>query len=421
MECIKRVLRNLLIGISLLWINTTFAQSVKDVRIDLQIKDKTLKEVFMTIEKESGLHFVYNDDLVSVYRDINFQAKSRTVASILNDLLSGTNLQYLEQNTKIIVSKKEDIRAEVKREIIQGKIFEEESSRPVRNASVYFDGSLNGTLSDSTGSFTLYAQPNSKTPIVISGMGYFPETIADYPSGKRLIVYLKLRQYELDPVEITARDGMSRRAKLVLFRKEFLGSSINGKRSRIENENDLHLNYNKQTQTLKASSEKPIVVHNSNLGYTFDFILQTFKSSAAGTLFYGPQFFKEDADGEDLKKLEKARASTYLGSRMHFIRSLWNNKLAENGFEIYGNNILKNKVGYSDLVVVSGDNKYLRLKEAIKIIYKGRISYLYKNDHQKDILIDKEGYNDPIGLDWGGAIAAQRAGDLLPLEYTLEP
>ncbi|HCN82158.1 MAG TPA: hypothetical protein DIT07_00855 [Sphingobacteriaceae bacterium] len=415
----NHIVKKVLIGISLLWINTVEAQTITDVKIDLEIKNKTLKEVFMTIEQASGFHFVYNDGLVSVYSNINLRAKSRTVASILNELLIRTNLQYLDQNNKIIISEKEDSRADAKREIIQGKVIEADSNKPVRNASIYFDGSLNGTASDSTGSFTLYSQLNSKTPIVISAIGYFPETIADYPSGKRLIIYVKTRQYELDPVEITASDGLSRTEKLILFRKEFLGSSRNGKNSRILNENDIRLTYNKKTQTLKASCDKPIIVRNRILGYTFNFLLENFSSSANETLFYGPQFFKEDADPATIKKLDKARASTYLGSRMHFIRSLWNNELAKNGFEIYGNNILKNKVGYNDIVVSSSDKKYIHLKETIRITYKGKTSYLYKNASQKDILIDKEGYNDPIGLDWGGAIGAQRAGDLLPLEYNL--
>ena len=414
---INRIIKKAILAIGLLWINTAAAQTITDVKIDLEIKNKTLKEVFMTIEQTSGFHFVYNDGLVSAYSNINLRAKRRTVASVLNELLIRTNLQYLDQNNKIIISEKGDYRADTKREIIQGKVREADSHKPVPNASIYLDGSLNGTASDSTGSFTLYSSTDSKTPIVISALGYFPETVADYPSGKRLIIYVKARQYELDPVEITVSDGVPRRRKLSIFRKEFLGSSENGRNSRIQNENDIRLSYNQQTETLKASCDKPIIVHNRKLGYTFNFLLENFSSSAKATFFYGPQFFKEDPDHGNIEKMERARESAYLGSRMHFIRSLWNNELAKNGFEIYGNNILKNKVGYNDLVVTVDGQKYIRLKETIKIIYKGKISYLYKNESQKDIYIDKEGYNDPIGLDWGGAIGAQRAADLLPLEY----
>jgi hypothetical protein len=413
----NHIVRKILIGISFLWINMAAAQSIADDRIDLETKNKTLKEVFAMIEKSSGFHFVYNEDLISAYPNMSIRAKNRTIASVLSELFQDTNLQYLEQHNKIIISEKHDYHTDPKREIIQGRIFEAESGKPVRNVSVYFDGSLNVTASDSTGSFTLYSSTNSRTPIVISAIGYFPETITDYPSGKRLIIYLKTRQYELDPVEITISDGGSRREKLRIFRKEFLGSSDNGKNSRIQNESDIALGYNKQTRTLKASCNKPIMVQNRNLGYTFNFLLENFMSSETKTLFYGPQYFKEDLEQAGNKKIEKARAEAYLGSRMHFIRSLWNNELSRNGFEIYGNNILKNKVGYDDIVVNIDGQKYLRLVETLRIIYKGKVSFLYKNEAQKDIYMDKEGYNDPIGLDWGGYIATQRAGDLLPLEY----
>ncbi len=44
-------------------------------------------------------------------------------------------------------------------------------------------------------------------------------------------------------------------------------------------------------------------------------------------------------------------------------------------------------------------------------------SYLYKNTLGKEIYIDKNGYNNPAGVNWAGAIGDERIGDTLPLEY----
>jgi hypothetical protein len=64
----------------------------------------------------------------------------------------------------------------------------------------------------------------------------------------------------------------------------------------------------------------------------------------------GNCFFFEDTAGNTgkLKRYEKRRRSAYLGSRMHFFRSLWNNSLQPEGFNLFDN--LKNDITYDDLV-----------------------------------------------------------------------
>ncbi|HCN83715.1 MAG TPA: hypothetical protein DIT07_08845 [Sphingobacteriaceae bacterium] len=298
--------------------------------------------------------------------------------------------------------------------IISGTVLEAGTDKPISNVSIYFDGTLNGTSTNKVGSFSLYPQANTKIPLIISAVGYDTETITDYPLGKKLIIYLKAKTYDLDAITITASDGMSREEKLKVFRREFLGTSYFARNCEIENESDIHLTYNKQTKTVKAFCDNPVIVRNKNLGYTFNFILQAFTSSAKGASFYGPQFFKEDIT-EVNANVARARERAYLGSRMHFIRSLWNNDLVNNDFEIYRERAAD--LNYDSIVVSYGGQKYIRLKSTIGILYKGRPAFVFTDTPGKDIFIDKDGYNDPVGINWGGDIGRQRTGDMLPLEY----
>ena len=306
-------------------------------------------------------------------------------------------------------------------ETVSGTVLEAGTGKPVANASIYFDGTLSGTSTDKTGAFTLYPQANSKIPLIVSAIGYLPETITDYPAGKKLIIYLKAKAYDLDAVTITASDGMSRQEKLKIFRKEFLGTSANARSCEIVNESDIRLSYNKSTNTVKAFCDVPIIVHNRNLGYTFSFLLQSFSSSGKETSLFGPQFFTENINQADRLKIEEARQNAFLGSRMHFIKSLWNDELAKNGFKVYKNNS-NIPLSYNDLVVTVGNQKQIHFKGPIDIVYSkkrvasGKVSSLY-NPTERYISIDKDGYNDPVGITWSGVIGSQRAGDLLPLEY----
>ncbi|HCN82157.1 MAG TPA: hypothetical protein DIT07_00850, partial [Sphingobacteriaceae bacterium] len=318
--------------------------------------------------------------------------------------------------------------------IITGRVLEAGTNKPIRSASIYFDGTLNGTTSDSTGSFTLYPQANRKVPVIVSAIGYETETIADFPMGKKVIVYLNVRQYDLEAVTITVSDGMSRKEKLRIFRKEFLGTSLNAMNCEILNEGDIRITYTKKTKTIKAFSEKPIVVRNKNLGYTINFLPVNITFSPERIVVQGYQFFKEDPAQAGQVEIQKARQAAYLGSQIHFVRSLWNNELKKNGFNIYRGSLPStyantrfllqgaesHMLTYDSIVNIHNNDKYIHLEGGpVHIEYKGRTSLLNKIDSGVDGFISNNGYSDPSALIWSGFIGTQRIGDALPLEYNM--
>ena len=429
----RRVVWIIIVGLNLLWTDTAVSQSISTLKIDLEVKNKSLKEVFQLIEQKSGLHFIYNDNLVSAYTNISYSGTGRIISFILNELLNKTNLTYIEQNNRIIIEKKNTIPPDPPEpKIITGKILEAGTDKPVRNASIYFDGTLNGTTSDSSGNFTLYPQANKNVPVVISAVGYNTETIKELPSGKRAIVYLTIRQYDLEAVTISASDGMSRKEKLRIFRKEFLGTSANARSCEIVNEDDIKLSYNSTTKTIKAFSDKPIIVRNRKLGYTLNFLPKDLTFSPERVVVQGYQFFEEDPSRSGGEKIQKDRESTYLGSQIHFVRSLWNNDLKRNGFKIFrdGHQIIFNGSRWMDndrrlitydSIIASRDNKkYIHLEGGpVYIDYKGRMSYVNTLDSVGEGLISNNGHSDPAALVWSGFIGTQRVGDALPLEYKM--
>lgn len=310
---------------------------------------------------------------------------------------------------------------------ISGTVREEGSGKPIPNVSVFFDGTLNGTATDSAGNFTLYPQGTAKLPILVSDVGYFPKTITDYTPGTKLMINLKIRSYDLDAVTIMANDGMTRAEKIKIFRREFLGSTSSAKSCEILNEDDLHFTYSSKTRILKATCEKPLIIHNKALGYTLNFLIKEFTYTGEQVAVYGSQFFREDANIPNREKVDKARKNVYLGSQMHFIRSLLENQLAENGFDVFRylehdmridarvNNTDGRRLIADSLVVTVGNQKYLRFNGKIKVVYHSQVSVVQGDG--SPVLIDKNGYQAPVGVVWSGAIGNQRAGDLLPLEY----
>jgi len=116
---------------------------------------------------------------------------------------------------------------------------------------------------------------------------------------------------------------------------------------------------------------------------------------------------------EKLKTIKEHRKEVYYGSKMHFIRSLYNNKLKKEGYKILGYN--RYKYNY-DSIMTHKNSHYINIKNHIKINFRGREeSNLFQLTDS--IYISKNGYNHPYGIFWTGYMGSQRLSDLLPFEY----
>ncbi len=122
------------------------------------------------------------------------------------------------------------------------------------------------------------------------------------------------------------------------FRKEFIGSDENAKYCTILNPHILNLEYNQTKQLLHADADEFLIVENKALGYRVKFLLNDFKIDKIANLISreGQQVF-EDLPGSDAqkKKWHEKREEAYYGSAMHFYRSLYTEKLAQEGFILY--------------------------------------------------------------------------------------
>jgi CDP-glycerol glycerophosphotransferase (TagB/SpsB family) len=122
------------------------------------------------------------------------------------------------------------------------------------------------------------------------------------------------------------------------FKKDFIGITENAKYCKVLNPHVLDLTYIRRKQTLEASSDEFLVVENNALGYRTKFLLNSFSSdNISHTISYaGKALFEELPGSESQKKKWKAkREEAYYGSAQHFYRSLYKNKLADEGFVIY--------------------------------------------------------------------------------------
>jgi len=207
---------------------------------------------------------------------------------------------------------------------------------------------------------------------------------------------------------------------LKLFKKEFLGQSNNAVKCKIMNENDITFNYFTDKDTLKAFTSKPILIENKSLGYKITYYLDKFEyyRRNGGILLSGNIVFKEDeASGNDQLVYAEKRKVTYLGSRMHFFRSLSLNDSVVSGFTI--SNATSKVLYLKDIVVVDRNgNRYVSYPVGFYVTSNARTSYVTVLKNY--VFFDKNGYVDGSGLNWSGYMGDQRIADWLPYEYKNE-
>ena len=306
-------------------------------------------------------------------------------------------------------------------QVLRGTVYDDKTKSTIPFASVYFNGTYSGTTSNKEGYFELDRSNYPSMPVTISAIGYYSITLSNVLNQELRQIYLKPKEYELKGTLVKSKSLVSKRKRyLALFKDEFLGITNNARECSILNEKDITFNYDSNIDTLKAFALKPIIIENRSLGYTITYYLDKFEyyRMKEAVFFSGSIFFREHKSTVEMQKqfLEK-RKNAYLGSKMHFFRTLLNKNLKAQGFTILDPDYKNLKV--EDIVVRdSANNNYLYYPSRFNIWNKNRptnIRFL-----KKYVYFDKTGYFDPSGILWNGYMGEERIADWLPYEYSTE-
>lgn len=310
---------------------------------------------------------------------------------------------------------------------VVGTVLDFSTKQPLEGVSVYYDGTSIGTITNAKGMFSLTTDSQMSALLVISFIGY-KTAVFDKVSNGLGVIYLKENAVELDEI-VLEPDTWSREKKLNIFRREFLGTTTAALQCKIKNEEDIRLYYNKAKNTLFAYAEVPIRIENKFTGYKIDYNLVDFEANfgsferkftttvwsyTAGTLFFSALNSKKIK-----KKYLKNREKTYLGSTLHFMRSLASKKLAEEKFQIFKEKFqippyAEFEMNYNEQVTQVHQKTKL-----LTILYDGREQSTLEI-HGDTFSIDHYGNHAPSqSVFFGGVLGRQRVGNLLPLDYLL--
>ncbi|WP_069658283.1 SusC/RagA family TonB-linked outer membrane protein [Arcticibacter eurypsychrophilus] len=169
----------LLISTQVLMADNSSGQTLNEVRIDLKVKNKSLKDVLSYLEKKSGYRFVYNTQSIASYTNISFTASDKPLVTVLNEIFSNTKLSYLEQNNKIIVFEKDE-QTEILKEtsignviqdmVVRGKVVSR-AGEPLAGVSIKVKNGSTGGSTNSQGQYSISLNDGSQT-LLFSYLGF---------------------------------------------------------------------------------------------------------------------------------------------------------------------------------------------------------------------------------------------------------
>lgn len=350
-------------------------------------------------------------------------------------------------------------------ENLSGVVRDSLTGQPLPFATVYINGTTNGTTTNEDGVFNL-EKVSFPSTLVMSFMGY--ETQAVYmPRNPGVQVYeLPMRLNML--AEVVVMDDNTWNDDLDYFRRLFLGDDKWGRGANIRNEEVLSFDRSQsvmeipleisagvhimkmRVSTFTATASSPLVIDLPLLGYELTVNLEDFSitNSADGHLcnILGYYYYKpyEFTDLKQKEKIMNNRRTVYYGSSQHFLRSLYSDNLEQNGYSIRKpgkgtNGIVRldpHDLPSHTTMNGNGTMSIQGLKDmSIRILYyakhdgtplnrnnrivpslpDGYSSAIFQND---TCVILKDGTIPDYGILFKGDMAEKKVGASLPADYT---
>lgn len=188
------------IGLSSAFANMSNAQT----KIDINVSNITLEELFKEIQDKSEFIFFYKDNVLN--HKVSLNLKGATLTTILDDALKNTNLTYKIDYRQVVIKENKDLQPKtsdnntnVQEHIIKGKVLDNEGV-PLTGATVIIKGTTIGVTTDFDGMFELKI-PNNQTVITVSYLGFVTQDVNI--AGKTTVdIYMALDNTSLSEVVI---------------------------------------------------------------------------------------------------------------------------------------------------------------------------------------------------------------------------
>ena len=268
---------------------------------------------------------------------------------------------------------------------VLGKVIDSATRQPLQGASAFCQNTTHGTITNNEGLFFLRL-PNGGYDLVVSFMGYSKQVLrisSNQTLADTILIELVKEEKTMTEVAVVASnevaDGFTKYGSF--FTNHFIGTTPNASQCILRNPEALRFFYTKKRNRLKVTAKEDLIIENYALGYTIRYQLDSFSYDYNSNVsqFTGYPFFQEMDSTEAVKQQwKKNRAKTYLGSRLHFMRSMYDSLASEEGFIVERLDDDRNSVKGTVIKNLYDSSLYVADSNDVTINWAGRYRVSYK-------------------------------------------
>ena len=165
------------LAIQLLMAEVSHSQKLREIPVQIELHNVTLKEAFEIIESKTGFTFSYDSRITKSAQKFTVEEHPANLHELLEKIALKARLRFRRINQKILVSKdrrekKPGQKVKVVEEItVTGKVTDESTGEPLPGATIKVKGTNIGTITDSEGAYTV-SFPESFQTLIFSFVGY---------------------------------------------------------------------------------------------------------------------------------------------------------------------------------------------------------------------------------------------------------
>lgn len=305
--------------------------------------------------------------------------------------------------------------------------------KPIVNVNVFINNSTIGTTTDAEGKYTIKYIHSGNYELVVEHVSYKSqkEKIILLKNSKiELNFYLEEKTYLIEEIDIQAPMPILWNKQLRIFKNYFLGRNEFTNDCKLVNEYDVNFEYTQEGKLL-AYANRLLIVENYALGYRLEILLLNFEcdeKNETANFTFNTKF--SELTPSSLKQKEDwsyNRELTYLGSPVHFINSLINSNTSEEGFELYVEHYIDDKINsipimpdkiffYDDLL----EEYKIKIEGYLRIEFEPKKTRSWLYFEKKDIAVNyQRNYLNPFPSEvvFEGEWSKIGISTLLPVDY----
>jgi TonB-linked SusC/RagA family outer membrane protein len=128
-------------------------------KLNLIMKNATVREVLLEIENMSKFRFLYNSKMVNVTRKVDVKFKDFTIDEAMNELFKDEGVEYTIIDRQVVLSAKgfpvyRSGFVQQQQRTVSGKVTDA-SGEPLPGVSIVIEGTTQGTVTNADGEYTL--------------------------------------------------------------------------------------------------------------------------------------------------------------------------------------------------------------------------------------------------------------------------